>query len=197
MIECPERGARNQPFVGTAHRPIAAGRVHCRTRTIAEVASMTRITQPKVSLVPRLCDILGVVSSHRRLRVRLIGMLSIVLLFSQLAVAVYACPAMSGKAAAGATDMAGMPCAQMMAAGAALDAEQPTLCMQHCQFGSVSHMVDHMPAVFLSATALPPTLTVPADEDRGADHRSWAENERLRDRPPPLSHSIAHCCYRI
>ena len=119
------------------------------------------------------------------------------ILFSQVAIAAYACPAMSGKGAAGATDMAGMPCAQMMAVGVALDVEQPTLCMQHCQFGSASQVVDHMPTVFLSATALPPTLTVPVDEGREADLLSWAENERRRNRPPPLSHSIAHCCYRI
>ena len=140
---------------------------------------------------------LSAVFTRKSLRVRLIGLLSMAILFSQVAIAAYACPAMSGKAATGADAMAGMPCAQMMAAGVALDVEQPTLCMQHCQFGSASQVVDHVPAVFLSTTALPPTLTVPVDESTGADLRSWAENERLRDRPPPLSHSIAHCCYRI
>ena len=84
-----------------------------------------------------------------------------------------------------------------MAAGVPLDAEQPTLCMQHCQFGSVSQVVDHVPAVLVAATALPPTLTVFVDEGRDADFRSWAENERLRDQPPPLPLSIAHCCFRI
>ena len=153
------------------------------------------------SAVPKrvvfLSATLPAVFTRKSLRVRLIGLLSMAILFSQVAIAAYACPAMSGKAAAEATAMAGMPCAQMMAAGVALDAEQPTLCMQHCQFGSVSQVVDHMPAVFVSATALPSTLTVPVDEGRGADLRSWAENQRQRDRPPPLAHSIAHCCYRI
>ena len=134
---------------------------------------------------------------RKSFRVRLIGLLSMVILFSQVAIAAYACPVMSGTADTELPDMAGMPCAQMMAAGVPLDAEQPTLCMQHCQFGSASQVVDHVPAVFVAVTALPPSLTVSVDEGRDANLRSWAENDRLRDRPPPLPHSIAHCCYRI
>ena len=68
------------------------------------------------------------------------------LLFSQIAVAAYACPAM-GERQPGAADtmaMAGMPCAEMMAAGVPLDPEQPTLCMQHCQFGTTTQVVDHV-----------------------------------------------------
>ncbi len=135
--------------------------------------------------------------TRKSLRIRLIGLLSMAILLSQLAIAAYACPAMSGQADAEAAAMAGMPCAQMLAAGVPLDAEQPTLCMQHCQFGSVSQVVDHVPAVLVAATALPSTLTVSVDESRDACFRSWAENERLRDRPPPLPLSIAHCCFRI
>lgn len=137
------------------------------------------------------------VYTSKSFRVRLVGLLSMVILFSQVAIAAYVCPAMSGKADAATIGMAGMPCADMMAAGAQLDPKQPTLCMQHCQFGSVSQVVDHVPAVFVSATALPPTLTVTVDEGLDADLRSWAEDERRRDRPPPVAHSIAHCCYRI
>lgn len=133
----------------------------------------------------------------KSLRVRLIGLLSMVILFSQVAVAAYACPAMNGKADAASVGMVGMPCAEMMAAGVPLDPEEPTLCMQHCQFGSVSQVVDHVPAVFVTVTALPPTLTVSVDEALDADLSSWAEDERRRDRSPPVAHSIAHCCYRI
>ncbi len=136
----------------------------------------------------------------QRLRARLIGIVSIVLLFSQIAVAAYACPAMSERTDQVSSDMiamAGMPCAAMMAAGVPLDPEQPTLCMQHCQFGSTTQVVDHLPAVFVPVTAFPALFTVSGDERLDLGLSSWAEDDRLRDRPPPLAHSIAHCCYRI
>jgi hypothetical protein len=144
------------------------------------------------------------VDFSKGLRVRLIGMLSMALLFAQVAVAAYACPALGERADTGGADiaaMAGMPCAEMMAAGEPLDPEQPTLCMQHCQFGSTSHVVDHVPSVFAPVTAFPALFTVSFDERLHLALRSWAEDDRLRDRPPPLAHSIAHsiahCCYRI
>ena len=133
---------------------------------------------------------------RQRIRARLIGILSMALLFSQIAVASYACPAMGEQArSAEVAAMAGMPCAEMMAAGVPLDPEQPTLCMQHCQFGSTTQVVDHVPAVFAPVTAFPSLFTVSVDER--PELSSWAEDERLRDRRPPLAHSIAHCCYRI
>ncbi len=133
---------------------------------------------------------------RQRIRARLIGILSMALLFSQIAVASYACPAMGERASsAEVAAMAGMPCAEMMAAGLPLDPEQPTLCMQHCQFGSTTQVVDHVPAVFAPVTAFPALFTVPVVER--LELSSWAEAERLRDRPPQLAHSIAHCCYRI
>ena len=93
--------------------------------------------------------------------------------------------------------MAGMPCAEMMAAGVDLDPEQPVLCMQHCQSGSTTHVVDHVLPAFASATTLPALFTVSLDEDLGPVLSSMAEQERERHRPPPLAHSIAHCCFRI
>ena len=135
---------------------------------------------------------------RQRIRVRLIGILSMALLFSQFAVASYACPAMGERArSAEVAAMAGMPCAEMMAAGLPLDPEQPTLCIQHCQFGSTTQVVDHVPAVFAPVTAFPALFTVSGDDRLDLGLRSWAEDERLRDRPPPLALSIAHCCYRI
>jgi hypothetical protein len=92
----------------------------------------------------------------QRLRARLIGLLSVALLFSQIAVAAYACPAMGERAgSADVAAMAGMPCAEMMAAGVPLDPEQPMLCMQHCQFGSTTQVVDHVPAVFAAGDGIP------------------------------------------
>lgn len=137
------------------------------------------------------------VNVTRSLRVRVIGMLSMVILFAQVAVAAYACPAAASGADAPTQDMAGMPCAEMMSAGVALDPEQPMLCMQHCQFGSTHQVADHVSPVFVQATALPPLFTVEFNVRPDAILSSWAEDERLRSRPPPLAHSIAHCCYRI
>jgi hypothetical protein len=138
------------------------------------------------------------VTFSQRLRAHVIGILSIALLFSQIAVAAYACPAIGERAgAADATAMAGMPCAEMMAAGVPLDPQQPTLCMQHCQFGSTTQVVDHVPAVFAPVTAFPALFTVSGDERLELGLSSWVDHERLRNRPPPLAHSIAHCCYRI
>ena len=137
------------------------------------------------------------VTLSRILRVRLIGLLSLALLFSQLAVAAYACPAMNGSPANATAAMAGMPCAEMMAASLALDPEQPLLCMQHCQFGSTTHGADPAVATFAPVTAFPALFTVPLDELCDMGPAGGVERERLRDRPPPLAHSIAHCCFRI
>lgn len=140
--------------------------------------------------------VLAVIYS-RSLRTRLIGMLSMALLLSQLAIAAYACQAMSGQSRSDTAAMAGMPCAEMMAAGVPLDPEQPTLCMQHCQFGVTTQVVDHVPPVFAPVTTFPALFTVTVDERMDLGLRSWAEDERMRNRPPPIAHSIAHCCYRI
>ncbi|CAN5912930.1 hypothetical protein BH11PSE8_BH11PSE8_02820 [soil metagenome] len=122
------------------------------------------------------------------------------LLFSQIAVAAYACPAMGGRDNRGAADtmaMAGMPCAEMMAAGVPLDPEQPALCLQHCQFGTTTQVVDHVSPAFVPVTALPAVFEVSLDQALDTVLSAWAVDERLRDRPPPLALTIAHCCFRI
>ena len=120
------------------------------------------------------------------------------LLFAQMALAAYACPAGSDGAQGPASAMAGMPCAEMMAAGFQLDPEQPALCMQHCQFGAVSSSaVGDVPLAVAPVTALPAVFIVALDDRLDRALSSWAEDERARDRPPPLAHSIAHCCFRI
>ncbi len=122
------------------------------------------------------------------------GWLVLAILFTQVATAAHACPMMQGAA------MAGMPCAQAaMASGpaASLDADQPGVCQQHCQFGHT-----HQPAApdqTPHAPAIVPVLLFElavADAPR-ADTTAWAQRARVRDRAPPLAHSIAHCCYRI
>ena len=147
-----------------------------------------------------VCAIVSSVRFGSSLRTRIIGILSIALLFSQIALASYACPAMGERYDEVSSDMAamaGMPCAEMMAAGVPLDPEQPTLCMQHCQFGSTTQVVEHVPPVFAPVTAFPALFTVMVDERLDLCPSTWAEDERLLDRPPPTAHSIAHCCFRI
>lgn len=119
------------------------------------------------------------------------------MLFSQMAVAGYICPAMHGEVVAAADEMAGMPCATKAAAGGSLDDESPNLCLQHCQFGSVGHLTDPPSQVLATALALAPTFTVRVEP--APDHLpgSWGQRERDRDRPPPLAHSLAHCCLRL
>jgi len=136
----------------------------------------------------------------QRLRARLIGLVSMALLSSQIAVAAYACPAMGDRFNRDTADtmaMAGMPCAEMMAAGVPLDPEQPALCLQHCQFGTTTQVVDHVPPAFVPVTTLPALFEVSLDQGLDTVLSAWAEDERLRDRPPPLALSIAHCCFRI
>ena len=178
--------------------PDWSGGPACNTRGRA---AKTRSVRPaRIERAWAASAIVAPVNFSKRLRARLIGILSMALLFSQIAVAAYACPAMGERADPGAADMAamaGMPCAEMMAAGEPLDPDQPTLCMQHCQFGSTSNVVDHVPLVFAPVTAFAALFTVSFDERLHLALRSWAEDDHLRDRPPPLAHSIAHCCYRI
>ena len=160
--------------------------------------SVVRVLDTVLRRSGTVCAIVSRVRFSKLLRVRLIGILSVALLLSQIALAAYACPAVGERADfADMAAMAGMPCAEMMAAGVPLDPQQPTLCMQHCQFGSTTQVVDHVPAVFAPVTAFPALFTVSVDGRMDLGLSSWAENERLRDRPPPLAHSIAHCCYRI
>ena len=67
-----------------------------------------------------------------RSRRRLIRCLSVVLLFMQLAVAAYACPAAFAPTPAPMAEMPG--CAGNMAG--TMDPSQPLLCQAHCQQGS-------------------------------------------------------------
>lgn len=126
--------------------------------------------------------------------------MSMALLFSQIAVAAYACPAMGERVDRGAVDamdMAGMPCADMMAAGVPLDPEQPALCMQHCQFGTSTQVVDHVSPVFVPVWALPALFEISLDQGLDSVLGPREVEQRRQDRPPPLALSIAHCCFRI
>ena len=100
-------------------------------------------------------------ASHRSFIVW-IALLGIV--FSQLAVAAYACPGLSPSNAAqqlSATDMAGMPCAD---AGMAAKVGRPSLCAQHCEQGNQSvnavQAPDFQPALVLLLVLRVPTIDV-------------------------------------
>jgi hypothetical protein len=132
------------------------------------------------------------------------------LLFSQLAIAAYACPALSaglagglstemsmGQDAVAATDgsldsavQGGAPCADMVGA---TDAASGNLCAEHCKYGQQS---DHastltVPAVLLTAI-YPMTPWVP--EAASPPRPAAASLSALVAASPP--HAILHCVSR-
>ena len=120
-------------------------------------------------------------------------------LFTQMATAAYACPALSGKADAAADigEMAGMPCAEAMQDGVAFDADQSGLCLQHCQFGNTQQPADPLPPLGVAAPALLPLYALDSGAAASAEPSGSAEHRRARERVPRPPHSILHCCYRI
>ena len=93
--------------------------------------------------------------------------------------------------------MAGMPCAQGMAAAgmATMDPDQPGLCHEHCKGGSQTlepAVQGALPAPALDALFVVAAPVAPVAH-AGAG-RAWQVE---RDSAPPLPHSILHCCFRI
>lgn len=133
------------------------------------------------------------------------------LLFSQLAIAAYACPALSAGLAGGSptemrmpmaqdaaavtsdaqdSAMQGSPCADMVGA---TDEHSGNLCAEHCKYGQQS---DHaftltVPAVLLSVL-YPLTPWVP--EVASPPHPAAASLSALVAASPP--HAILHCVSR-
>jgi hypothetical protein len=143
---------------------------------------------------------------RQTLRRWLSSWLVLAVLFTQLATAAYACPmavaaagqglgsAATSTATAAATSAT--PCAERMSGGgAALDPEQPGLCMQHCTDGSQTFDPANAPSV--PAPALLPALTLRLPAAASLGLSAWAAQQRSRERDPPVPHSIDHCCYRI
>jgi hypothetical protein len=121
--------------------------------------------------------------SAHRLTTTLVVVLS--LLFSQLALASYLCPA--GADAQGESmvmEMApGQPCEGMdMASGKAMDQEQPVLCHQHCV--NAPQPFDPIQAPVVSLPAVVQVLVVPLLMDAGAIE-SVVFAHAGRERPPP------------
>lgn len=137
------------------------------------------------------------------------------MLFAQMAVAAYACPALSSfmeQARQGSLAVPAMPMAMApgdqavasndVAAPEAMDCEHmaavadqasPNLCAQHCRQGHQSDQASTItvPLAFLTSlyTLAPPSQTAPMHSSPGAQPGVFAAV------CPP--HSILHCCFRV
>ncbi len=123
-----------------------------------------------------------------------------VVLFAQMAVAAYACPAMSMTTGASVEAMASMvdagddgvsPCP---VGSGPMDMDLPNLCAAHCQFGEQT--ADPSPVLAVPAPVLAGFYVVPLPTPPVAPVRpAAAEPDRLAAASPP--HAILHCCFRI
>ncbi len=125
-----------------------------------------------------------------------------VIVFAQVAVAAYACPAMPAGSATGDAAHAAMMGQGMISATGAygmlgaprLDPSQPGLCAAHCQTGQQN--ADGKPA-----TTVPPALLVSLYPVAPAAPRAQPALARAAvDDPPPAASpplAILHCCFRI
>lgn len=120
----------------------------------------------------------------------------ICVLFTQFAIAAYACP---GMQVAQAMDMASMPAVamdhQMMPGCEEVDMKQPVLCHAHAQIGNQSLDKPNMPSISPSVAI----LLVPAINDIDVAFRPVATHVEaawlMQPSAPPLS--IQNCCFRI
>jgi len=130
-----------------------------------------------------------------------------VVLFAQLAVSAYACPALPSAAmptsasaardgdasdAAMATTDRQAPDCDAMAAGT-MDPDLANLCAEHCRHGQQSDQAATLtvPAALLTALYLAPPAVQPEIRPRPAADATSA----LVAASPP--HAILHCCFRI
>ncbi len=128
----------------------------------------------------------------RALRRSICRLLVGVLLFAQVTIAAYACPAMS-TAGVDQIEPGGAFPAMVVVPDASQDRALPNLCTEHCRYGQ---------AVDLSATpAVPAALLVSlyevplAPESAGRAQPLAARGDPSAAAPPP--HAILHCCFRI
>ncbi len=123
-----------------------------------------------------------------------------VLIYAQLAIAAYACPALApavteqaGQAAAAPATLMAMPMVHCDDMAGALDPASPNLCAEHCKYGQQSDKPAtlHVPAALLTALyATRPAAITPSPSRPAA-----ATLSALVAASPP--HAIAHCVYRI
>lgn len=133
----------------------------------------------------------------RSLQCRVARWLVGVLLLAQMAVASYACPALSAALRAGEAPQAA---AQAMAAAVpdcsemagAPDPGSPNLCAEHCKYGQQS---DQAPTLVLPVALLMVLYTMaPAPDAALPGATAAAQAARLA---PPPGHTLLHCVYRL
>lgn len=131
-------------------------------------------------------------TSFRRHRLITVIVALLSLLFMQLAVAQYVCPATASSKTESSMVMAdGMPCAGSMVM--TMDEEQPALCHAHCQADTQSFDKYELPPL-VAISALPAnfTLAVVVPEFSGA---ALQASHLVHATAPPLA--IQNCCFRI
>lgn len=111
------------------------------------------------------------------------------LVFAQLALAGYSCPAAARAVEIAQMTEAGMPCAESMSR--AMDDEQAGLCQAHCQGSHQTADTFQVPAL-ASIHELGVVLTVPLRVTRNEPPPSIPVRPNAS---PPLA--IANCCFRI
>lgn len=134
-----------------------------------------------------------------------------VLVFGQMAIAAYACPALSGApqslpamamGASAATmpgdeagaSMAVSPDMSAMTSCDQIDDSATNLCAEHCRFGQQS--ADHASAPTVPAALLTTLYTLPVQPEPLGHGWPSADSKfkRVATSPP---HAILHCCFRI
>ena len=118
---------------------------------------------------------------------RLIARVSVAaVLFTQLAIAAYACPAVEGPAAVIAAASADAMRAAMPGCEMNDGAVTPNLCLQHCQAGDQS--VQTLPQVAVPAFAAVSLVVVfePALSDSGHGNAPMSASPAHAASPPPL-----------
>lgn len=127
----------------------------------------------------------------RAARRRTIVSLLFALLWTQLAVAAYACPALTAPRVAAAASM--HDCETGGAVPAIPDPDNPNLCLQHALQGD--QRIDSGPG---TPPAPAPGMLIgvaPVDASPQLATLITAQSRVLRPTAPPKS--IAHCCFRI
>ena len=139
--------------------------------------------------------------TSRSLLRRVAGWLVGVLLLAQMAVAAYACPALSLALRAGDAPQAAAQAlaAQAMAAAmpdcsemaGAVDPGSPNLCAEHCKYGQQS---DQVPTLVLPVALLMVLYTTPAPVAVLPGTAAAALDARQAS---PPGHALLHCVYRL
>ena len=165
------------------------------TRQLILTVTTRPLTPPKPQAAIGHVGQAGVMS--RRLQRRVAGWLVGVLLLAQMAVASYACPALSAALRSGQAPQAAvqamaatMPdCSEM---AGALDPGSANLCAEHCKYGQQS---DQTPSLVPPVALLMLLYTTPPAA-AAALPGATAAAQAAQLAPPP-GHAVLHCVYRL